>query len=176
MKAINAIVDKMGGGNVAVGFMEGALYPDGTPVAAAAFWAEYGKPNQPPRPFFRTMIAKESPGWGAKIARQAKGTNYDGPRVLALMGDDIGGALIESIRSPDWAPLSPVTLMLRKMVGNKPENITGAMVGEAAAKVAAGEEGATGTQAKPLEWTGTMVRAVHYQVNDGEQVPVLKGQ
>ena len=38
MKALEEIARKMGGGEVAVGFMEGATYPDGTPVAAVAFW------------------------------------------------------------------------------------------------------------------------------------------
>ena len=33
MKALEDIARKMGGGEVAVGFMEGATYPDGTPVA-----------------------------------------------------------------------------------------------------------------------------------------------
>ena len=43
MKALEDIARKMGGGEVAVGFMEGATYPDGTPVAAVAFWNEFGK-------------------------------------------------------------------------------------------------------------------------------------
>ena len=52
-KALEEIARKMGGGEVAVGFMEGATYPDGTPVAAVAFWNEYGGPGRQPRPFFR---------------------------------------------------------------------------------------------------------------------------
>jgi hypothetical protein len=97
--ALEAIARKMGAGNVTVGFMAGATYPDGTPVAAVAFWNEFGRPSegQPPRPFFRQMIAAESPGWAGKMAKLAKATNYDGDRVLALMGEDIKGALQESI-------------------------------------------------------------------------------
>jgi len=167
MKALEEIAKKMGGGSVSVGFPEGDTYPDGTPVAAAAFWNEFGTSTIPPRPFFRTMIAKESPGWPATMAAQAKATNYNGPLVLARMGADIAGALRESIIDVNSPPLSPITLMLRKMVGNKPELVTGAMVGEAARKVAAGETGATGTQAKPLDWTGTMMRAPAYSVNGG---------
>ncbi len=99
MKALEEIARKMGGGEVSVGFMAGATYPDGTPVAAVAFWNEYGVPsrNQPPRPFFRQMIAKESPTWAPKMAKLAKATNYDGPKVLAMMGEDIKGALQQSI-------------------------------------------------------------------------------
>lgn len=96
-KALEEIARKMGGGKVAVGFMEGATYPDGTPVAAVAFWNEYGGPGRPPRPFFRQMIAKESPTWAPKMAKLAKATDYDGPKVLALMGEDIKGALQQSI-------------------------------------------------------------------------------
>ena len=113
MKALEDIARKMGGGEVSVGFMAGATYPDGTPVAAVAFWNEFGKGVQSeegnyfqmPRPFFRQMIAKESPTWPGKMAKLAKATDYDGDKVLALMGEDIKGALQQSInefQSPLW--------------------------------------------------------------------------
>lgn len=165
MKALADISRKMGGGSVSIGFMEGATYADGTPVAAVAFWNEYGKPNQPARPFFRTMIADKSPQWGRRMAAIAKSTDFNGPQTLALMGENIAGQLQESIIATNAPPLSPVTLMLRKMVGNQRHLITGAMVGEAAQRVAAGEQGATGTHAKPLVWTGDMLRAVTYKVD-----------
>ncbi len=110
MKALEAIACKMGGGEVAVGFMEGATYPDGTPVAAVAYWNEFGKMGQPPRPFFRQMIADESPAWSDKMAKLAKITNYDGPRVLALMGEDIKGALQQSINDFTTPALAPSTV------------------------------------------------------------------
>jgi len=108
MKALEDIARKMGGGQVAVGFMEGATYPDGTPVAAVAFWNEYGNPAQsrPARPFFRKMIAKESPTWAQKMAKLAKAKKYNGREVLSLMGEDIKGALQQSINdftSPELA-------------------------------------------------------------------------
>lgn len=112
MKALEEIARKMGGGEVSVGFMEGATYPEGTPVAAVAFWNEYGVPshNQPPRPFFRQMIAAESPTWPGKMAKLAKATDYDGDRVLALMGEDIKGALQKSINDLQDPPLAPSTV------------------------------------------------------------------
>ena len=112
MKALEGIAKRMGGGEVSVGFMEGATYPEGTPVAAVAFWNEYGVPshNQPPRPFFRQMIAKESPTWPGKMAKLAKATDYDGDRVLALMGEDIKGALQKSINDLQDPPLAPSTV------------------------------------------------------------------
>lgn len=106
------IAAKFGGGLVKVGFMDGATYPDGTPVAAVAYWNEYGRPStgQPPRPFFRRMIAKESPSWAPKMARLAVATDYDGPRVLALMGEDISGALKQSINDFQSPALAPSTI------------------------------------------------------------------
>ena len=109
-KALEEIAHKMGGGEVAVGFMEGATYPDGTPVAAVAFWNEFGKEGQMPRPFFRQMIAAESPTWPDKMAKLAKATDYDGPRVLALMGEDIKGALQKSINDFQSPPLALSTV------------------------------------------------------------------
>lgn len=112
MKALEDIAKRMGGGEVSVGFMEGATYPEGTPVAAVAFWNEYGVPshNQPPRPFFRQMIAAESPTWPGKMAKLAKATDYDGDRVLALMGEDIKGALQKSINDLQAPTLAPSTV------------------------------------------------------------------
>lgn len=110
MKALKEIAQRMGGGEVSVGFMAGATYPDGTPVAAVAFWNEFGGPGRPPRPFFRQMIAKESPTWAPKMVKLAKATDYDGNKVLALMGEDIKGALQQSINKFRSPPLAPSTI------------------------------------------------------------------
>lgn len=118
MKKLEEIAKRMGGGSVSVGFLEGATYPDGTSVPAVAYWNEFGKMVQSqegnyfqlPRPFFRQMIAKESPTWPRKMAKLAKATGYDGPRVLALMGEDIKGGLQESINSLDSPPLADSTV------------------------------------------------------------------
>lgn len=118
MAKLKAIAKSMGGGSVSVGFMGGATYPDGTPVAAVAFWNEYGKGVksaegdyfQLPRPFFRNMIAAESPKWAYKMGKLAKATDYDGPRVLGLMGEDIKGALQQSINDFTTPALAPSTV------------------------------------------------------------------
>lgn len=118
MKKLEEIAQRMGGGSVSVGFLEGATYPDGTSVPAVAYWNEFGKMVQSqegnyfqlPRPFFRQMIAKESPTWPRKMAKLAKATGYDGQRVLALMGEDIKGGLQESINSLDSPPLADSTV------------------------------------------------------------------
>ena len=118
MKKLEEIAQRMGGGSVSVGFLEGATYPDGTSVPAVAYWNEFGKTVhsqdggyfQLPRPFFRQMIAKESPSWPKKMAKLAKATGYDGQRVLALMGEDIAGALKESINDFTTPALAQSTI------------------------------------------------------------------
>lgn len=108
VKHLNEIAKKMSG-SVEVGFLEDATYPDGTPVAAVAAWNEYGA-SGPPRPFFRTMIATESPSWPAKMAGAYKATGGDGAKTLALMGEDIDGALKQSINDFTTPPLAPSTI------------------------------------------------------------------
>lgn len=166
-KILSDIAQKMGGGKVQVGFLEGATYPDGTPVAAVAAWNEFGHEGNfpaPPRPFFRTMIANESPGWPAKMADLAKATHYDGKLVLKLMGEDIAGALKQSIIETNDPPLSQTTLILRKRFWTNPGDITISDVISAQEAAAAGKDGASGTQAKPLVWSGHLLASVGYEV------------
>lgn len=110
MAKLEKIAESMGGGSVSIGYLENATYPDGTPVAAVAYWNEYGKPGQPARPSFRQMIAKESPGWPAKMAALAKATDYDGDKVLGAMGADIKGALQQSINDLQTPALAQSTI------------------------------------------------------------------
>jgi hypothetical protein len=161
------IAKKMGGGKVKIGFLEGATYPDGTPVAAVAFWDEFGHGGNfpsPPRPYFRMMIAKESPHWPAKMAALAKATNFDGAKVLKLMGEDIAGALKASIIATNDPPLSQTTLILRKRFWTNPGDITAGDVVAAQQAAAAGAPGASGSQAKPLVWSGHLLNSVGYEV------------
>jgi hypothetical protein len=133
MKQLAAIVERMGGGSVEVGFIDNATYPDGTPVAAVAFWNEYGKQGQPARPFFRQMIAKESGTWAPKMARLAKATDYDGDKVLALMGEDIKGALQQSINDFSSPGLAASTIEAKGF--NKPLIDTSVMLNSITYKV-----------------------------------------
>lgn len=96
--------------SVEVGFLEDAKYPDGTYVAAVAEANEFGTSTAPARPFFRTMIAKESPTWGPKLAGALQHTNGDGDKALALMGEDIQGALIQSINDLTSPALAESTI------------------------------------------------------------------
>lgn len=167
-KVLKQIGDSAKGG-LTVGFLAGATYPDGTPVAQVAFWNEFGHGGNfpaPPRPFFRKMIADESPGWSAKIARGLKYYDYDGSKVLKALGEDIKGALQQSISTIDGPALSPTTLMLRSMFGNNPQDIRRSDVLEAQQRVKDGEAGASGTQAKPLVWTGHMLNSIDYEIKE----------
>ncbi len=95
-----------------LGFLEGATYPNGTPVAYIAAINEFGRPdhNQPPRPFFRQMIAAKSPGWGQSMAKVLKAAGYDVDVSLARMGEGIRGQLQGSIRELTQPPLAPATV------------------------------------------------------------------
>lgn len=117
-KRLAEIASRMSG-SVNVGFMEGATYPDsGIPVAQVAFWNEFGTTTIPPRPFFRTMIARESKGWSVLVHRAAKHYDYNGETVLKFMGVKIAEQLQQSIvgwQSPANAPYT-----VKKKGFNKP--------------------------------------------------------
>ena len=82
---------------VRVGFLEGATYPDGTPVAQVAFWNEYGTASSPPRPFFRNMVQVKSKTWGDGVATALKNNDNDVDKAFGLAGEGIKGQLVESI-------------------------------------------------------------------------------
>lgn len=149
-----------------VGFLENATYPDGTSVAEVAAIQNFGAPGRgiPPRPFFSNMVARESPAWGAKLGRILEQNDWDAEKALALMGEGIAGQLRQYIVETNAPPLSAITLMLRKMRQDNPDLVvTGATVGEAAARIRAGESYG-GVSTKPLVDTGNLLASVDYEV------------
>lgn len=154
---------------LSVGFLSGATYPDGQSVAEVAFWNEFGHGGRfpaPARPFFRPMVSQESPTWGKKLGKALAYYEYDGVKALKSLGEDIAGALAQSIVDTNEPELSPTTLMLRKKFGNNPQEIRARDVLAAQQDVAAGKEGASGTQAKPLVWTGHMKNSIDFKVGE----------
>jgi hypothetical protein len=151
--------------SVRIGFLEKATYPNGTPVAMVAAIQEFGAPKAkiPPRPFFRNMIAAKKGEWPGAIAALLKANQYDAKLTLEQTGAAIAGQLRQSIVDILAPPLSPVTLMLRKMFGNNPSAIRGRDVAEARRRVASGES-ASGVSTKPLVWTGHLLNSVDYEV------------
>ena len=143
LDALNNIASNISDKQLKVGFIDGATYPDGTPVAMVAATNEYGNPanNQPPRPFFRNAIAEHESEWLDAISRGLqKGVPLDD--VLAVVGERAVGDVVQSIATLMDPPLSPATIASRKSKGN--------------------------ASTKPLVDTKVMIRDVHYEVGEIE--------
>lgn len=143
LDALNNIASNLSDKQLKVGFIDGATYPDGTPVAMVAATNEYGNPanNQPPRPFFRNAIAEHESEWLDAISRGLqKGVPLDD--VLAVVGEKAVGDVVQSIATIMDPPLSPATIASRKSKGN--------------------------ASTKPLVDTKVMIRDVHYEVGEIE--------
>ncbi len=143
LDALNNIASNLSEKQLKVGFIDGATYPDGTPVAMVAATNEYGNPanNQPPRPFFRNAIAQHESEWLDAISRGLqKGVSLDD--VLAVVGERAVGDVVQSIATLMDPPLSPATIASRKSKGN--------------------------ASTKPLVDTKVMIRDVHYEVGEIE--------
>ena len=111
-----------------VGFLESAKYPTGESVAAVAAFNEFGVPahGQPPRPFFRNMIASRQNEWPSGIAGLLKANDYDATKTLKLTGEAIAGQLRQSIIDTNEPPLAPSTI--RKKGHGKPLVDSGTML------------------------------------------------
>lgn len=135
-RVLNEMAEKLKrDGFVKVGFLKGATYPDGKPVAMIAAIQDFGAPSRgiPPRPFFRNMIAKKQGEWPQAMARNLKIMNYDVPRTLKAAGEGIAGQLRQSIVDTNSPPLRPRTIARKGF-------------------------------AKPLVDTGHMLNSVDYEV------------
>jgi hypothetical protein len=149
-KVLASIGNKLAARQVRVGFLESAKYPPTrergtTPnrhtvpntvdsVAQVAFWNEFGTSRAPARPFFRTMIAQNSPGWGKLTAVALKATNYDETAVLGAVGEAIAGELRVSITTGGWLPNSAYTIRMKNGAA-QPLVDSGVMLGSVAYEV-----------------------------------------
>lgn len=95
---------------VRVGFLEGATYPDGTPVAEVAAIQNFGSTDIPARPFFSNMVSDKSPQWGERFAKVLAAADYDTDLALARMGEGIAGQLRQSIVDTNDPPLARRTV------------------------------------------------------------------
>lgn len=116
-QALSDIAEKMSGA-VKAGFLEGATYPDGTPVAAVAFWNEFGTTNIPPRPFFRTVITEKSSEWADRLGKAVVYYEYDAEKSL----DAIGQVIVEDIQQSivGWTDPENAESTEKKKGFNKP--------------------------------------------------------
>ena len=114
---------------VRVGFLEGATYDDGTPVAMVAAIQEYGAPSKgiPPRPFMRPTVANHSGEWPDQLAKTMQHFDYDAEKSLDAMGSLIGGEIRQAIVDVTAPPLKPATIKRKGF--DKPLIETGHMLG-----------------------------------------------
>lgn len=104
---------------VSAGFINGANYPDGTPVAEVAAKNEYGDPlnNQPPRPFFRNAISADSESWKQMFVAGLR-AGHPLSSTLEIVGETIASDIRKSINEL-WNPeLSALTIAIRQEHGN----------------------------------------------------------
>lgn len=111
-----------------VGFLEGATYPDGKPVALIAAVQNFGAPSRgiPPRPFFGNMIAKKKGEWPAAIAGLLKANDYNAAKALSIAGEAIAGQLRQSIIDTNEPALAASTVARKGF--SKPLVATGHML------------------------------------------------
>lgn len=117
---------------VKAGFLPGATYPNGTPVAAIAAAQEFGAVSHhktghgyavqvtPPRPFLRPAMQQDAPHW-AKVFQQAFVQNYS---VLPLLhaqnaalqatGAAMQASIVRAIQAVQTPPNAPSTLWHKK--------------------------------------------------------------
>lgn len=151
-----------------VGWFESARYPDGTPVAAVAYWQEVGVPSQniPSRSFMRSTSIEQDVKWkevSAKVSVRVldgKMTAAQAMEVITLQAEGDIAAKIASIQSP---PLSPITLGARKF-RSKGKPVTGRTIGEIAALLKAGKLDTSGVSTKPLVDSALMVNTLSHTV------------
>lgn len=153
------------------GWFPTAKYEDGTPVAYVASIQEYGSPANgvPPRPFIRPTVAEQRKAWVEAMAAGLKAAirgDIQPEQVLEQVGMLMASDMQLAIERGEVAPLSPVTLMLRKW-RREGRDISGKTVGEAAAAVAAGED-YSGVPNTPLRDTGLMIATLTSAVGPAE--------
>lgn len=153
-KALDAIAHRLGHGSLlTVGFLSDATYPakiaediaakrkprgkngaqrqakaaaGGLHVAEAAFYNEFGTTHTPARPFFRNMLAKETPKWARALGLALKNNRYEPTGALTAMGHGIKDALVVSILETNDPPNSKRTIAVKGF--DKPLIDTGTMV------------------------------------------------
>lgn len=157
-----------------VGWFETSRYPDAnaTPVAYVAAIQELG-PHA--RPFMRPTADERDKEWAAlmlQLSRQIVKGNMTVHEAMSAIGLQAEGDIRRTITRINAPPLSLITLMARKarLDGKK---VTGATIGEFAARIAAEGEAAiraevAGISTKPLNDTGYMLATLTHVVEDGK--------
>jgi hypothetical protein len=100
------------GATLRAGFLQGATYPNGTPVATVAAVHNWGAPARgiPPRPFFTNVVKAGQKTWGPILANLLKANQMNARKALQLMGEGIKGQIQTEIGSGKFVPLKPATV------------------------------------------------------------------
>ena len=159
-KLMNLVGNKQA---VKAGVFADATYPDGTSVAQAAFWNEYGTSTTRPRPFFRNGVNGNRENWKNTLIESMKATDFDVQKSLGLVGEQMADNLRESILKGGFAQNSPVTLLLKDRfpMGDYTAKDYWQAIDDVEKGMSAG-----GGNSKPLVWTGTLLRSISYKVED----------
>lgn len=157
MEGLLSHIKELDGYQTKVGWFETAHYEDGTPVAYVAAIQELGSESRriPPRPFMRPTIAEQQKKWAetaAIAARRILAGKATGAQMMDLIGAQAEGDVAKTIESITEPSLSPITLGARKY-RHEGKKVTGATIGEIAARLKAGTLDISGVPTKPLDDT-----------------------
>lgn len=153
-----------------VGWFSSAKYDDNTPVAYVAALNEFGRYA---RPFIRPAIAENKKDWNSTIEvafKKMLAGNLTPDKAMTILGLQVEGDIKQSIVSGDHAPLSPITLAIRRLKNDGGVKINATLVGMVADAVARGETGPgqlgqPSGNTDPLRDTGYMLATVTHEVS-----------
>lgn len=120
-KALRDLGAKLASANeVRVGFLEGSQGGRGAtmPAPELAYILEFGAPKAgiPMRPFFRSMIGKQSPTWGQLLAAAMKKSGNDSKIAMAIVGQRVKEQLQRSMDefTPYWKNEKDKAAMMKR--------------------------------------------------------------
>lgn len=164
---IDNMTKEMQDRSVVAGFVEGAEYSDGTPIAKIAAIQNFGSGKIPPRPFMTKAIEQNENEWIEELSDALKsGKSIDQALTMTglLMQADIKQAIID-MNEPS---LSLLTLLIRKI--KRDRHLVGMpttpeIFFEAIRTMKSDNEiDLEGVSTKPLVDSGTMLNHVDFQV------------
>lgn len=128
---------------VDVGFFRGSTYTDGTPVATVAAVQEFGNDRVPARSFMRTTIAERGRQWPRAAEAVLRVSNCNARQALETLGQVAAQEMQSKISEITEPQLAPSTVKQRLKKGSERPD-------------------------KPLIDTATMINALRYQVEHGD--------
>ena len=164
---LEAIPKEFDGMVAQVGIPIGETYESGVTVATVAAIHEFGAPAAgiPARPFIIPTAKKERSAWskiiagGVKKVIKGNATVFDVLNVVGIQAAADMKTMVISISSP---ALSPVTVLLRKW-RKAGRQIDASVVDQARSAISRGVD--PGSNNKPLNDTGYMIKSINHAVN-----------